>query len=153
MAVRTICKLGNPVLRQEAKPVEKYDSLAVLLDDMAETMDQYNGLGLAAPQVGKSEAVVVIRLGPEFPLMELINPRIEECSGAEIGVEGCLSVPGIFGEVERCTEVTVQYRDRRGKKHTISASQLLARVMQHEIDHLNGILFIDKAINYVNQEE
>lgn len=154
MAVRVVRKLGDPVLRRKAEAVNKFNGeLAVLLDDMKETMEHYKGLGLAAPQMGTSQAVVVIRLGQEFPLMELVNPQVEERSGSETGVEGCLSIPGTFGEVERSVDVTVSYCDRGGIKHTIQASQLLARVLQHEIDHLNGVLFVDKVIRYVNQEE
>jgi peptide deformylase len=154
MSVRPMRKLGDPVLRIKAKPVCDLDADTVkILDDMADSMEQYRGIGLAAPQIGVSLALVVVKLAEDLPLIELINPETVSCSGEEVDVEGCLSVPGIFGEVKRCTEVTVRYQDRTGEQKELKTSGLFARALQHEIDHLEGVLFIDKVINYVAEEE
>ncbi len=154
MNLPQIKKLGDPVLRRQAAPVVEYDKeLHDLLDKMTEVMKQHNGLGLAATQIGVSMAVAVVRLGEEFPVIELVNPGIEESDGCEVGLEGCLSVPGIYGEVERCAQITVGFYDRHGKGQQITASGLLARVLQHEIDHLKGVVFVDKVIRYVDGEE
>jgi peptide deformylase len=120
---------------------------------MADSMEQYRGIGLAAPQIGVSLALVVVKLAEDLPLIELINPETVSCSGEEVDVEGCLSVSGIFGEVKRCTEVTGRYQDRTGEQKELKTSGLFARALQHEIDHLEGVLFIDKVINYVAEEE
>jgi peptide deformylase len=144
MAVLAIRKAGDTVLKTKAEPVEKITRrLKQLIDDMANTMYQADGVGLAAPQVGVSLRVIVVDTGDG--LIELINPEIQACEGAECGAEGCLSIPGVWGEVERATTVTVEGLNRRGKKHCITASGMLARVLQHEIDHLEGILFIERA--------
>ena len=144
MAIREIKKAGDPVLKQIAEPVKKIDKkFKELLNDMTETMHQADGVGLAAPQVGVSLRVVVIDVGDG--LLELINPEIISNEGSELGTEGCLSVPGIFGEVERYSKVTVTALDRNNKKLKITGTGLLSRALQHEIDHLNGNLFIEKA--------
>lgn len=136
---------GDPVLRQKAKPVKKINqSLRKLLDDMAETMRAAPGIGLAAPQVGISKRVVVIDVGDG--LYELINPEITRRSGQTRTWEGCLSIPGYLGLVERSEEVTVKATDRTGKQYWIEADGLLAICLQHEIDHLDGILYPDIAI-------
>lgn len=151
MAILDIKKAGDAVLKQQAAPIERIDkSIRTLLDDMAETMYEANGVGLAAPQVGKSIQVVTIDVGEG--LIELVNPFIVRKEGSEIGQEGCLSVPGIYGEVERAAKVTVEFLNRRGKRHRITATGLLARCLQHEIDHLHGRLFIDIATN-LHQEK
>jgi len=144
MAVLEIKKAGDKVLKAKAEPVIKIDKkIRKLLDDMAETMVKADGVGLAAPQVGVSLRVVVLDVGDG--LIELINPVITTSQGSSLGLEGCLSIPGVFGEVERFTEVTVEGRNRFGKKINIAGTELLARALQHEIDHLEGILFIEKA--------
>ena len=144
MAVRTIVKAGDKVLKEVAAPVGKIDKrIKQLLDDMAQTMYDADGVGLAAPQVGVSLRVIVIDIGDG--LIELINPQITAKEGCEKGSEGCLSVPGLYGEVERFATVTVEGLDRTGKKISISGSGLLSRALQHEIDHLEGVLFIEKA--------
>ena len=154
MAIRQMRKLGDPVLRSKAKPVCDIDSETVkILEDMADSMEHYRGVGLAAPQIGLDIALVVVKLAEEFPLIELINPEMVSCSGEEIDVEGCLSVPGVYGEVKRCTEVIVRYNDRQGSSKQLKATGFLARALQHELDHLDGVLFIDKVINYVSEEE
>lgn len=144
MAVLEIRKAGDKVLKEIAQPVLKIDKkIRKLLHDMSETMEIADGVGLAAPQVGVSLRVIVIDVGEG--LIELINPVIIESMGCELGNEGCLSIPGVFGEVERFAEVTVEGFNRFGKKVKITGNGLLGRALQHEIDHLEGILFIEKA--------
>lgn len=144
MSVMEIRKAGDPVLKKIAAPVEKIDrKIKQLLDDMAETMYAADGVGLAAPQVGVSLQLVVIDVGEG--IIELINPKIVACEGCEIAAEGCLSVPGMFGEVERYATVTVEAENRVGKMFRISGSGMLARALQHETDHLKGVLFIELA--------
>lgn len=146
MAILDIKKAGDVVLKQQAQPVARIDKkIRTLLDDMAETMYKANGVGLAAPQVGESIQVVVIDVGEG--LIELVNPEIVRMEGKEIDSEGCLSVPQIYGDVERAAKVSVKYLNRQGKNHRITATGLLARCLQHEIDHLHGRLFIDIATN------
>lgn len=135
----------DDVLRKKSKPVEKIDKrILELLDDMAETMRHADGVGLAAPQVGILRRVVVIDVGEG--LIELINPEIVEFSGEQRGAEGCLSIPGIRGEVIRPEKVKVKALNRKGEQIEIIGTGLLARALCHEIDHLDGILFIDKAV-------
>ena len=144
MAILEVVKAGNPVLKQVAKPIKKIDSrLRHLMDDMAETMYKCDGVGLAAPQVGQSIRLVVIDVGEG--IIELINPVITHREGEATDSEGCLSVPGIFGDVERAERVTVEYTTRFNKRRTLKADGLLARCIQHECDHLEGTLFIDIA--------
>ncbi|QDR80677.1 peptide deformylase [Sporomusa termitida] len=144
MAVMEIRKAGDKILKELAVPVDKIDrKIRNLLNDMAETMYAADGVGLAAPQVGVSRRLVVIDVGDG--LIELINPVIVAKEGCESGTEGCLSVPGMCGEVERYATVTVEAINRSGKKIQINGSGLLARALQHEIDHLDGILFIELA--------
>lgn len=144
MSVLDIRRAGDPVLKEKARPVTKITKpVRVLLDNMLQTMNAAEGVGLAAPQVGVSLRVIVVDVG-DGPI-ELINPEIVESAGAEIATEGCLSIPGMCGEVERCTAVTVQGIDRHGKSVSIQGNGLLARAFQHEIDHLDGVLFIERA--------
>lgn len=152
MAILDIVKAGAPVLKEIAAPVERIDtSIRRLLDDMAETMYAADGIGLAAPQVGKSIRVVVIDVGDG--LFELINPRITFKDGSVVDSEGCLSCPNLFGDVERAETVKIVYRDRRNKQKNLTAKGLLARCIQHELDHLDGILFIDIARSIRPPEE
>ena len=144
MAVLNIRKAGDMVLKKKAEPVVRIDrKIKQLLDDMSQTMYHADGVGLAAPQIGVSQRIIVIDVGEG--LIELINPVITASEGSLISMEGCLSVPGIYGDVERCTSVTVEGFDRHRKKVRISATDLLAKALQHEIDHLEGILFIELA--------
>lgn len=146
MAILDIKKAGDVVLKQQAQPVARIDKqIRTLLDDMAQTMYKANGVGLAAPQVGQSIQVVVIDVGEG--LIELVNPEIVRMEGSKTDTEGCLSVPEIYGDVERAAKVSVKYLNRQGKHHRITATGLLARCLQHEIDHLHGRLFIDIAQN------
>jgi len=144
MAVLDIRKAGDPVLKAKAKPVVKVTkTVRQLLDNMVETMREEDGVGLAAPQVGVSSRLIVVDIGEG--LIELINPELVETEGCEVATEGCLSIPGYYGEVERFTQVTVTGLDRNGNPLRLSCNGLLARAMQHEIDHLEGVLFIERA--------
>lgn len=139
----------NPELLKISKPVEKFDKhLHTLLDNMAETMYEANGIGLAAPQVGHKMRVFVIDVAvdenDEHRLHEFINPKISKGSGSISFEEGCLSVPGFSEEVKRCENIQIDYFDRFGKPQTLEASGLLAVAIQHENDHLDGILFVDR---------
>lgn len=146
MSVMEIVKAGAPVLKEVCVPVEKINKeLRQLLDDMAETMYKNDGVGLAAPQVGRAIRAVVIDCQDDTGLIELINPVITFREGEDVDTEGCLSIPGIYGEVKRSAKVKVEFLNRRGKKQHITATGLLARCIQHELDHLDGQLFIDIA--------
>ena len=146
MALLEVLKAGNPVLKQVSVPVERVDKkLKKLMDDMAETMYENDGVGLAAPQVGKNIRLVVIDCQDEHGLLELINPKITFKEGEVVDTEGCLSVPEIYGEVTRAAKVKVEFMNRRGKIQHLTATGLLARCIQHELDHLEGQLFIDIA--------
>jgi peptide deformylase len=153
MSVREIKLIGDAVLRQEARKVKKFDKrLHQLLDDMAQTMREAPGVGLAAPQVGVSERVIVVELAEdeEDPqsgkLYEFVNPEIVRANSVEVeGEEGCLSIPDIVGDVWRAETVVVKGQDRYGKPQKLEARDWLARVFQHEIDHVNGVLFIDRV--------
>jgi peptide deformylase len=147
MAVREIRILGDPVLRTPAEPVaEVDDEVRQLIDDMLETMYDADGVGLAAPQVGVSRRVIVIDVRePDVAPFGLVNPVIvERADEVERGEEGCLSIPGLRDIVERSAKVVVEGLDRDGLPRRIEAEGLLARALQHEVDHLDGILFIDR---------
>ena len=142
MAIREIREKGDEILYKKCKAVVKFDEkLHILLDDMYETMQSRDGVGLAAPQVG-------IDVGDGK--IELINPEIVEESGEQTGSEGCLSVPGVFGEVTRPNVVTVKAQDRDGKWFKITGKELLARAFCHEIEHLDGKLFLDRVIRFID---
>ena len=144
MAIYQIVEIGSEVLREKAVPVKEITpNIAKLLDNMLDTLYDANGVGLAAPQVGVSKRVVVIDVG-EGPL-ELINPVIIAKEGEDLDDEGCLSIPGITGQVARAAKVKVEALNRQGELQVIEGEGLLARCLQHEIDHLEGILFVDKA--------
>ena len=157
MTLRKIVTLPDPVLRRKAHPVKKFDKeLGTLIDDMVETMREAPGVGLAAPQIGLSERLLVIEYyereedeeieDAPMKVWAVINPEIVKASEEKvIGVEGCLSIPGLLGEVERHAEVHVKYLNKHGKPMKIKAKGWLARIFQHEIDHLNGVLFTDLA--------
>jgi len=148
MSIRIIVKDPDPVLREVAKEVTKFNSnLKKLLRDMAETMYDANGVGLAAPQIGISKRVIVVDVGDERGLIEMVNPVILERSGEQIGPEGCLSIPNLNGEVLRADDIIVQGQDSDGNVFKVEASGYLSRAFQHEIDHLNGVLFTDIALN------
>ena len=142
MVVRQILTVEEPILRQRAKKVAVFDAaLHKLLDEMVETMREAPGIGLAANQVGVPLQVAVIELADE--VTELINPQIVRSSGEVVDWEGCLSIPGFVAEVRRHAKVTVKARDRHGREFRVKGEELFARALQHEIDHLNGVLYID----------
>lgn len=144
----------NDRLKRRAKPVKVItDEIIAILDNMYETMIAHDGLGLAAPQVGKDLRIAVIEVDEETGLFELINPEIIDKKGKGIDIEGCLSLPQIYGTVERSEEITVRYFDREGDEIEVTAYGYLARTFQHEIDHLNGELIIDKIIDRIEPEE
>jgi peptide deformylase len=137
---------GDEVLREKAKEVPKITAnILKLLDNMRDTMYANKGVGLAAPQIGISKRVIVVDVGEG--LIELINPVIYEAAGQSTETEGCLSIPDLAGDVVRAQKVAVKGLNRSGKEIAINAEGYLARAFQHEIDHLEGILFIDKAVN------
>lgn len=157
MALRNMVYEGEETLRKKCKPVTVFDrKLAVLLDDMADTMHDKYGVGLAAPQVGVLRRVVIIDTTPDEEVgvaVEMINPEIISREGSQTGQEGCLSVPGKYGIVERPMKVTARYQDRKGRFHEITGEGLTARAICHEVDHLDGILYIDVAQRMLTQEE
>ncbi|MFZ5640061.1 MAG: peptide deformylase [Bacillota bacterium] len=144
MAVYRIVEMGDPVLREKCRPVKHITpNIHKLLKNMADTMYDANGVGLAAPQIGVAKRVIVVDVGDG--LIELINPELVSSEGTETDFEGCLSIPGVRGQVPRAARVTVSGYDRTGKKVEYTGEGLLARAFQHEMDHLEGILFVDKA--------
>lgn len=144
MARYKVVLAGDPVLRRIAHPVKEVnDNIKKLMNNMAETMYHAKGVGLAAPQVGISKRVIVVDIGEG--LFKLANPEIVSSSGIQDGAEGCLSVPDVVGNVKRSEHVKVKALNEDGDEVTIEASGYLARAFQHEIDHLNGIIFTDKA--------
>jgi len=144
MAILPICHFpDDSVLRQKAKRVSSIDSsIQRLINDMVETMQEVNGVGLAAPQVGVSLRVVVLQMPEEEP-MAIINPEIVKRGGEQEVTEGCLSIPGHFGQIKRSASVIVKGQDGKGRAIRIKATGLMAEALEHEIDHLNGILYID----------
>ena len=159
MALRHILTQGDPTLNKKCRPVTDFNArLHQLLDDMADTLAESNGVGLAAPQVGVlRRAVLVLETnvpeGEDEYVIELINPEIIETSGEQDGAEGCLSFPGEFGMVKRPMNVTVRAQDRNGKTFEISGTELLARAFCHEIDHLNGVCFVTRASRMLEPDE
>jgi len=143
MAILPVYQFPHPILKQKAKRVRTIDgSIQKLIGDMIETMHSVSGVGLAAPQVGISLRVIVIGM-PEEEEIVLINPQLVRRTGERLVAEGCLSVPGYIGQIKRATSVKVKGLDPKGKEIRIKADELLAQALEHEIDHLNGVLYID----------
>lgn len=154
MAVLEIVKHPNEVLETPCERVINFDKkLVKLLKDMHETMLIADGVGLAAPQVGVSLQVAVVDIGDDTGKIELINPVILEKRGEQVGPEGCLSFPGLYGEVERADYIKVRAQNRRGKIFLLEADDFLTRAIQHEIDHLHGVLFTSKVKRYYEAGE
>lgn len=158
MAIRNIREDGDEILRKKSREVEVVDDrIRELLEDMVETMHQYNGVGLAGPQVGVLKRVIVIDLYDDRGPLKLVNPRILKQKGEQEVEEGCLSFPQQFAKMIRPAEVTVEALDENGKRIKIVGKGLLAQALAHEIDHLEGILFVDKmlpgTLQYVEPEE
>ena len=147
MALRKIVTVGDPILTKVCRPVTRFDQkLAILIEDMIETMHDANGVGLAGPQVGILRRVVVVDAGDED--IELVNPEVVEVSEeTQTGLEGCLSLPGKYGIVTRPEHVVIRATDRNGKEFKIKADGFFARAICHEYDHLDGIVYVDKADN------
>lgn len=144
MSQRYVVQVGDPILRKVCKEVKNFNGeLAALLDDMKTTVRAEDGAGLAAPQIGVDARAVVVDVEEGF--FELVNPVIYSQKGEQIGPEGCLSVKGKQGTVPRPEKVKLEYRDRNGRKHKLTAEGFFARAICHELDHLDGILYIDKA--------
>ncbi|HEY2492619.1 MAG TPA: peptide deformylase [Paenibacillus sp.] len=156
MAIRIIVLEPDEVLHQTAKEVKKITpNVQKLLNDMADTMYDAEGVGLAAPQVGILKRLIVVDAGDEHGLIKLINPEVVSQEGEQFGPEGCLSIPGINGDVRRAETVTVKGLDPEGTEVTITGTGLLARAFLHEIDHLNGVLFTDiaeKVYEYIPEQ-
>ncbi|WP_322805641.1 peptide deformylase [Thermanaerothrix sp.] len=154
MAIRPIVTVPDPVLRRKAQKVRQFDAdLQQLIDDMIETMRAAPGVGLAAPQVGVAQRVIVVEYGEDEDedkpprLYIVVNPEIVEVSAeTEMGVEGCLSIPDLVGEVERYRRIVVKGQNRRGQPIKLKLQGWVARIFQHEIDHLEGVLFTDRAV-------
>lgn len=152
MAQRFVVQVGEPILRKVCKEVKNFDAeLGALLDDMKQTVRAEDGAGLAAPQIGVDSRVVVVDVEEGF--FELVNPEIYYEKGEQTGPEGCLSVKGKQGIVTRPEKVKIVYRDRTGRKHKLTAEGFFARAVCHELDHLDGVLYIDKATNIVDLTE
>ena len=152
MAIRQLRYSDDPILRKTSRELKEVtDRMRELMDDMVETMNENDGVGLAAPQVGILRRIIVVDdgTGP----MKLINPEILDESGEQIDVEGCLSVPNRMGEVKRPDKLRVKYMDEDGQENEIEAEGFLARIICHEVDHLNGILFTDKMERELNLED
>lgn len=151
MAKRKVVEIGDEILRKKSRQVVKFDKrLASLLEDMAETMYEYDGAGLAAVQVGILKRAVVIDVGDG--LIELVNPEIVQTWGEKVGAEGCLSIPGRRCTVKRPEKVRVKAQDRYGDTIVLDGEGMLAVCMCHELDHLDGVLYIDKMIDDVTDE-
>jgi len=154
VAVKQIVMFPDPVLETPCEEVTVFDKkLAKLLNDMYETMIEFDGVGLAAPQIGISKQIAVVDIDDEMGTLELINPKLLEVNGSQVGPEGCLSFPGLFGDVERPFSIKVEAQNRKGKKYIIEAEEYLARAILHEMDHLDGVLFTSKVIRYLEEDE
>lgn len=158
MAIRNLRLEGDEILKKTSREIEKIDEkLQILIDDMIETMHKYNGVGLAAVQVGVLKRVIVIDLYDDKGPIVMINPIIIKTKGEQEVDEGCLSFPNQFAKVIRPAEVVAQYTDREGKRMQVKAKELLAQAICHEVDHLNGEVFVDKilpgTLEYVEPEK
>lgn len=154
MAILEIVKHPNPILEQQCETVTKFDKkLAALLDDMHETMLENDGVGIAAPQVNIAQRIAIVDFNEGQEPIEMINPELALYEGTETDIEGCLSFPGIFGEVERYDHIKIKAQERDGSWYELEAEGYEARAILHEMDHLEGILFTSKISKYISQEE
>lgn len=154
MAIREVVKHPSPVLEKKCKEVTKFDhKLAKLLDDLYDTMIATDGVGIAAPQIGESVQVAIVDLGDGQDTIEMINPEVVATGGSEIDIEGCLSFPDLYGEVERPYYVKIEAQERNGSIYELEAEDFTARAILHEIDHLHGVLFNSKIKRVVSLEE
>ncbi|MFC4320233.1 peptide deformylase [Litchfieldia salsa] len=154
MPLLKIVEHPSEILEKKCERVTSFDqALTKLLNNMYDTMLEADGVGLAAPQIGVTKQIAIVDIGDKHGRIDLINPSIISFSGEQTGPEGCLSFPGLFGEVSRSQTIHVRAQNRRGKTYTLEASGFLARAIQHEIDHLNGILFTSKVLRYYEEGE
>jgi peptide deformylase len=154
VTVKKIVMYPADILEQPCKPVTIFNQkLKKIINDMYDTMIEFDGVGLAAPQVGVDEQIAIVDIDDGTGMIELINPEILETRGEQTDVEGCLSFPGLYGEVTRPYYVKVKTMNRKGKTTIIEAEDYLARAIQHEIDHLHGVLFTSKVTRYIKEEE
>lgn len=154
MAIRKLVLYPAEILEQPCSEIAKFDKkLGKLLDDMYETMIEFDGVGLAAPQIGQPVRVAIVDVDDESGTIEMVNPKIVSSSGEQTGAEGCLSFPGLYGEVTRPDFVKIEAQDRKGRSYTLEADGFLARAIQHEIDHLDGVLFTSKVTRYLEEDE
>ncbi len=154
MALRNILTRGDDTLLKHSREVTKYDArLHMLIDDMLDTLKDANGAGLAAPQVGVLRRVILVISQDDTGYVELVNPEIVSTEGEQVGPEGCLSVPGLCGIVSRPMKVVVKAFDRNGKRFEMAGEGLCARALCHEIDHLNGVLYTEHVIEYIDLED
>lgn len=154
MAILPIVMFPEKILKQKCNKVTSFDkNLAKLLNNMYETMMEADGVGLAAPQVDVKKQIAVVYVDEESGVIEMINPEILEAEGEQTGIEGCLSFPDVYGEVTRAYRIKIRAQDRHGKYYELEAEDFLARAIQHEIDHLHGILFTSKISRYITAEE
>ncbi|WP_026692083.1 peptide deformylase [Peribacillus kribbensis] len=154
MAILPIVMYPDEILEEKCERVTSFDKkLAKLLNNMYDTMIEADGVGLAAPQVGIRQQAAVVDIGDESGTIEMVNPEIIETGGEQTGPEGCLSFPGLYGEVSRPYWVKIKAQDRKGRSYKLRAEDFLARAILHEIDHLHGVLFTSKVKQYLNEEE
>ena len=154
MPVKKIVTYPADILEVECERVTVFDKkLVKLLNDMYDTMIEYDGVGLAAPQINLAKQIAIVDIDVENGTIEMINPVVLETSGEQLGPEGCLSFPELYGEVNRPYYVKIKAQDRKGKFYTFEAEDFLARAILHEIDHLHGILFTSKVTRYLEEEE
>lgn len=154
MAIKEVVKYPAKVLTEKCKEVEVIDeSILSLLDDLYDTMVEFDGVGIAAPQINVPLQVAIVEIGENRDILEMINPTILKTEGKGIDIEGCLSFPGLYGDVERPTYVKIEACDREGQVYQLEAWDFDARAIQHEIDHLHGILFNNKIIKTYTEEE
>lgn len=154
MTILDIVKYPAPVLEQNCEPVTLFDKRLVrLLGNMYDTMLEADGVGLAAPQIGIAKRIAIVDIDDKHGKIELINPEIVDEEGEQVGPEGCLSFPDLYGEVKRSDYVKVRAQNRKGKWYELEARGFLARAIQHEIDHLNGVLFTSKVLRYFEPDE
>lgn len=154
MALRNIFEGSSPRLRTAARPVREInDHIVEILDDLIDTLAAADGVGLAAPQIGINRRIAVIQISDDSPVIELINPEIVSSEGEQTRLEGCLSFPGTWGEVVRPAKVSVKALDRSGTEQIYEGEGLLAQALTHELDHLDGVLFVDKVTRWFTPEE
>lgn len=154
MAIRKVVQYPSPILEKKCKEVTKFDKkLVTLLEDLYDTMIATDGVGIAAPQIGENVQVAIVDLGDGQETIEMINPEVVATGGSEVDIEGCLSFPDLFGEVERPYYVKIEAQERDGSIYELEAEDFTARAILHEIDHLKGVLFNSKIQRIVPLEE